>query len=136
MALPKQAFREAVLNVWTPEEDALLAIGADRYKNSLPAGAVVFLGEMSESIHRKELPQRSSGAIAKRLEIKDLWQRAWVRRKRNSRPKRRPAGRTFAHSVPTGQVRTRKVHPNNKIGRVKINRSFECPGCGLESEVV
>lgn len=131
MVTARERFREVIENVWTVTENRILKDESIRYVTTLSIGVRPVRKDMAQYC-RVALSGRSLSAIENHLTVMGFWR---SHRRNNNKPKRRKARRR-----PVGQfasrVRVQSTSTRNPAGKIKIVRSFQCPGCGLHSEVI
>lgn len=133
MTMTKERFREVLANPWTTRENRIITEESSRYKHSLPLGVRPHRQEMAEFCMPK-LPGRTLSSVENHLFVLRLWLP-----RRNSKPKgRRSKSRYDAENrsrIAATEKRwgiARKLQP----GKVRATKVIQCPGCGLQSEVV
>lgn len=121
MGMTREKFREVLDNEWTPVENSALWNERVRYLQILPFDVRPTRRSMAEFC-KPSLPGRSLSAIENHIGVK-----GWNPTTRNNnKPKRRKKARRAVKFAPAGPL----------AGKVKLERTFKCPSCGLKSEVV
>jgi len=122
MTMTAQEFRKVLENEWTPVENSTLWRERVRYLQILPSDVRPTRRGMAEFC-APSLPGRSLLAVDNHIGVK-----GWgpTTRHNNSKPKRRRKVRRAVKFTPAGPL----------AGKVKLERTFKCPGCGLKSEVI
>lgn len=135
MGMTKEKFREVLENEWTVTENRILKIESTKYVHSLQPGVRPQRQEMAKFCMPR-LPGRTLSAVENHLYVMGFW---IASRRNNGKPKRRRR-QPRRYQRPMGEFassgRVQSTSTRGPAGRIKIVRSFQCPGCGLHSEVV
>lgn len=123
--MTKERFREVLENEWTTVENGMLWNERVRYLQILPSDVRPTRRGMAEFC-KPSLPGRSISAIENHIGVM-----GWSPTTRNNNKSKR---RRKAQRGKFGAVKFAPAGP--LAGKVKLERTFKCPGCGLKSEVI
>lgn len=123
MAMSKERFKQVLENEWTPTENSTLWNESVRYVHECMVNHVKPTRQGMALFCKPKLSGRTVSAIENHLHAKG-W---WVPTHRRNNKKRRKSRRRPVQLVNSAR---------SPVGKVRLQRTFKCPGCNLESEVI